>query len=82
MADISEDMECLCHLMKTCGSQLDVVKARVNNIFYSRIIFLLIKSRGGLTKIFVKICSQIQLLHMALYSFGLRFQNDTYFVDQ
>ncbi|CAB4002307.1 eukaryotic translation initiation factor 4 gamma 2-like, partial [Paramuricea clavata] len=28
VADISEDMECLCHLMKTVGSQLDVVKAR------------------------------------------------------
>ena len=30
MADISEDMECLCHLMKTVGSLLDVVKARVS----------------------------------------------------
>lgn len=30
VADISEDMECLCHLMKTVGSQLDVVKARVS----------------------------------------------------
>ena len=29
MADISEDMECLCHLMKTVGSQIDVAKARV-----------------------------------------------------